>query len=159
MPLLGRRRVGEGTPAYALRDRPALCSRILRDSEGQAVAKFSLVIFILILVLFSILEVGLLLNDKMVLMSTAREVARICAVEEGKTQNALDRLRELLIADGIDPDIVTASIRPTQAIYGTTIYVDLSYDYPVKSPVVRPLSGPYIPISAHAATRSEFVPR
>ena len=93
VPLLGRRRVGEGTPAYALRDRPALCSRILRDSEGQAVAKFSLVIFILILVLFSILEVGLLLNDKMVLMSTARS-CRICAVEEGKTQNALDRLRD-----------------------------------------------------------------
>jgi len=92
-------------------------------------------------------------------MSTAREVARICAVEGGKTQNALNRLRELLIAGGLDPDAVTASIRPTQAIYGTTIYVDLSYDYPVKSPVVRPLSGPYIAISAHAVTRSEFVPR
>lgn len=132
---------------------------LLVDSSGQAVAEFSLVIFMLILVLFSILEVGLLLYDKMVLTSTAREVARICAVEGGKTQNALNRLRELLAADGIDPDAVTASIHPTQAIYGTTIYVDLSYDYPVKSPVVRPLSGPSIPILAHAVTRSEFVPR
>ena len=134
-------------------------SRLSREDSGQAIAEFSLVVFLLVMVLFTILEVGLLLNDKMVLMSAAREVARVCAVEGGKTQNALSRLRELLTADGIDPDVVTASIRPTQAIYGTTIYVDLSYDYPVKSPVVRPLSGPFIPVSAHAVTRSEFVPR
>lgn len=112
-----------------------------------------MVVLLLVLVLFSILEVGLLLNDKMVLISAAREVARVCAVERGKTRNAMERLRELLRADGIDPDAVAASIRPTQAIYGTTIYVD------VKSPVVRPLSGPFIPVSAHAVTRSEFVPR
>ena len=102
----------------------SLGCRLFRQSEGQAIAEFSLVVFILVLVLFSILEVGLLLNDKMVLMSAAREVARVCAVEGGKTQNALNRLRELLTADGIDPDTVTTSIRPTQAIYGTTIYVD-----------------------------------
>ena len=134
-------------------------SRLSREVSGQAVAEFSLVVFILVLVLFTILEVGLLLSDKMVLMSAAREVARVCAVEGGKTQNALNRLHELLQADGIDPSSVTASIRPTQAIYGTTIYVDLSYEYPVKSAVVRPLSGPFIPVSAHAVTRSEFVPR
>ncbi|MGE5578773.1 MAG: TadE/TadG family type IV pilus assembly protein [Bacillota bacterium] len=131
----------------------------MKETSGQAIAEFSLVILLLVLVLFSVLEMGLILNDKMALMSTAREVARICAVEGGKTPNALNRLRALLAADGIDPDAVSASIRPTQAIYGTTIYVDLSYDYPVKSPVVRPLSGPFIPVSAHAVTRSEFVPR
>ncbi len=135
------------------------CGQLLHRTEGQAVAEFSLVVLLLVLVLFSIVEVGLLLNDKMVLMSAAREVARVCAVEGGKTQNALNRLRELLIADGLDPDTVTASIRPTQAIYGTTIYVDLSYDYLVKSPVVRPLAGSFIPVAAHAVTRSEFVPR
>lgn len=134
-------------------------SQFLEGDDGQAVAEFSLVIFLLVMLLFSILEVSLLLNDKMVLMSAAREMARICAVEGGKTANAVERLHELLSADGIDPETVTACIRPTQAIYGTTIYVDLSYDYTVKSPVVRPLSGPFIPISAHAVTRSEFVPR
>ncbi len=82
-------------------------SRLAREDSGQAIAEFSLVIFLLVLVLFAILEVGLL-NDKMVLMSTAREVARVCAVEGGKTQNALNRLRELLTADGID----LARLRP-----------------------------------------------
>lgn len=136
-----------------------LLGRMLPETEGQAVAEFSLVVFLLVLILFAILEIGLLLNDKMVLMSAAREVARVCAVEGGRTPNAVERLRELLTSAGIDPAAVNASIRPSQAIYGTTIYVDLSYDYPVKSPVMRPFSGPRIPVSAHAVTRSEFVPR
>ena len=136
-----------------------LGSRLLRETKGQAVAEFSLVVFLLVLVLFTILEVGLLLNDKMVLMSAAREVARICAVEGGRTSGATERLMDLLHAGGIDPAAVNANIRPTQAIYGTTIYVDLSYDYLVKSPVVRSISGPVIPVTARAVTRSEFVPR
>ena len=136
-----------------------LGSRLLRETKGQAVAEFSLVVFLLVLVLFTILEIGLLLNDKMVLMSAAREVARICAVEGGRTPGATERLMDLLWAGGIDPAAVNTSIRPTQAIYGTTIYVDLSYDYVVKSPVVRSISGSVIPVSARAVTRSEFVPR
>ncbi len=133
--------------------------RLARESGGQAVAEFGLVVSAVVLILFAVLELGLLLNDKMVLMSAAREVARVCSVEGGKTSNALERLQQLLVAAGISPSSVQATIRPTQAIYGTTIYVDLLYSYRVKSPVVRPLSGPVIPVSAHAVTRSEFVPR
>jgi Flp pilus assembly protein TadG len=116
-------------------------------------------VLLLVLILFTILEVGLLLNDKMVLMSAAREVARICAVEGGRTSGALARLSQLLASAGLDPATVQANIRPTQAIYGTTIYVDLSYDYVVKSPLVRPISGSVILVTACAVTRSEFVPR
>lgn len=133
--------------------------RILRDSDGQAVAEFSLVVFLLVLVLFSILETGLLLNEKLVLTSAAREVARVCAVQGGRTQDALARLSELLSSAGMDPSAVVADIRPTQAIYGTTITVSLSYDYQVKSPIVRSITGSTLPLSARAVTRSEFVPR
>lgn len=133
--------------------------RLLKDSSGQAVAEFSLVVFLLVLVLFSILETGLLLNEKLVLTSAAREVARVCAVQGGKTQDAADRLSQLLSAAGMDPEAVTADIRPKQAIYGTTITVALSYDYLVKSPLVRSMVGSTLPLSAKAVTRSEFVPR
>ncbi len=114
--------------------------RLLRDTEGQAIAEFSLVIFLLVLVLFSIVETGLILNDRMVLMSAAR-------------------LNELLTSAGINPSSVAASIWPTQAIYGTTIHVELSYSYEVKTPVFRTLAGATIPVSAKVVTRSEFVPR
>lgn len=122
-------------------------------------AEFSLVVFLLMLVLFTILETGLLLNDRLVLTSAAREVARVCAVEGGRTQNALARLDELLRAAGINPEAVSVSILPSQAIYGTTIAVDLSYVYKVRSPLVRSIAGTEIAVSAKAVTRSEFVPR
>jgi Flp pilus assembly protein TadG len=132
---------------------------LLTDVTGQAVAEFSLVVFLLVLVLFSIVETGLLLNDRMALMSAAREAARICAVEGGRTQNALTRLNDLLTSAGISPSSVGVSIWPAQAIYGTTIHVELSYQYVAKSPIFRSLAGPAIPISAKVVTRSEFVPR
>lgn len=64
-----------------------------------------------------------------------------------------------MAAGGIDPDDVTALISPGQAIYGTTIRVELHYDYEVVSPVVRAVVGNTIPSTSKAVTRSEFVPR
>lgn len=129
------------------------------EESGQAVAEFSMVVFLLVLILFSILETGLLLNEKLVLASAAREVARVCAVEGGKTPGALSRLDELLTLSGIEPSRVSADITPKQAIYGTTIRVSLEYDYEVLSPVVASILGGTITLTAKAVTRSEFVPR
>ena len=50
--------------------KPDLVPAKLRDTEGQAVAEFSLVIFLL--VFFSIVETGLVVNDRMVLMSASK---------------------------------------------------------------------------------------
>jgi Flp pilus assembly protein TadG len=133
--------------------------QMLAEETGQAVAEFSMVVFLLVLILFSILETGLLLNEKLVLTSAAREVARVCAVEGGKTQGALSRLEELLTLSGIEPSRVSADITPNQAIYGTTIRVSLEYDYEVLSPVVSSVIGGTITLTAKAVTRSEFVPR
>lgn len=136
-----------------------MCTRPLTDEKGQAVAEFSLVVFLLVTILFSILETGLLLNEKMVLTSTAREVARLCAVEGGRTPNALALLNDLLSSAGLDMSSVTATIMPGQAIYGTTITVNLEYSYKVKSPVIGSLLGHTVDLTAKAVTRSEFVPR
>jgi len=133
--------------------------RPVKDDSGQAVAEFSLVVFLLVLILFSLLETGLLLNEKLVLTSAAREVARVCAVQGGKTPGALERLDELLESAGIQKDKVQAVITPTQAIYGTTIRVSLEYEHEVLSPVVSSVIGNTITLTAKAVTRSEFVPR
>ncbi len=136
-----------------------MITKLLRDSDGQALVEFSLAVFLLVMILFSILEGGLLMNAKTVLTSAARETARVCAVEGGRTPGALQRLSDSLTAGGIDPDDVTALISPGQAIYGTTIRVELHYDYEVVSPVVRAIVGNTIPLTSKAVTRSEFVPR
>lgn len=136
-----------------------LMTNLLDDDSGQALVEFSLVVFLLVVILFSILEGGLLINAQTVLTSAARETARVCAVEGGRTHGALQRLRESLEAGGVDPDDVTALISPGQAIYGTTIRVELHYEYRVVSPVVRAIVGNTIPLTSKAVTRSEFVPR
>ncbi len=129
----------------------------LSHEAGQAIAEFVLVLFVLILVLFAILELGLLLNAKLVLASAAREIARICAVEGGYVGNAPKRVAILLESTQLGD--IEVSITPRQAIYGTTIYVHLSYDYPVKSSVISAISRSKITLTAKAVTRSEFVPR
>ncbi len=68
----------------------------LSDESGQAIAEFVLVLFTLILVLFAILELGLLLNAKLALASAAREIARVCAVEGGYVAKAMERVDSVI---------------------------------------------------------------
>lgn len=128
-------------------------------NRGQAIAEFSFVVYLLSFLLFSMLELGTVLNEKIVLTSAAREIARICAVEGGRTASAVDRLRDLVEPAGIRLDQVSLSISPSQAIYGTTIYVTVTYSHEFISPIVKAVAGSSVMLSAKAVTRSEFVPR
>jgi len=132
---------------------------LLRNERGQAIAEFALILWILVVMLFSIIEMGLMLNSKLVLVSCAREAARMCAVEGGNTASVRQVLYDNLSSAGIGEDEVSVTIAPNQAIYGTMIRVNLEYRYRVKSPVVAALVGPTISLTARAVTRSEFVPR
>lgn len=127
--------------------------------EGQALVEFALVIGLLAFLLFSVLEVGLALNARLVLTSVARETARNAAVSGGRTPEVVDRMKESLRLCGIDPDEVDWSISPGQAIYGTRITVRLAYGYRFRVPLVSAVVGRTVPISVEVVTRSEFVPR
>ncbi len=131
----------------------------LSCARGQAIAELAVTLFILVLILFSILELGLMLNAKLVLASAAREIARVCAVEgcyNGKTDPLIGGILE---ATGLTPGEVEVNVTPRQAIYGTIIHVRLNYSYRVKSTVIAAISTSTISIAAKAVTRSEFVPR
>jgi len=132
---------------------------LLCEEDGQAIAEFGLVAFLLVVILVSILEMGLLLNAKLVLSASAREIARICAVEGGTTSRAEEVLTRILESTGLSSSEIQVTITPRQAIYGTIIYVSLSYDYRIKSPLVSALTGPTVTLTSKAVTRSEFVPR
>ena len=49
------------------------------DESGQAIAEFVLVLFTLILVLFAILELGLVLNAKLALASLPGDSKDLCS--------------------------------------------------------------------------------
>jgi len=132
---------------------------VMAQEHGQAIAEFALVAGLLALLLFSMLDVGLALNAKLVLTSVARETARLAAVHGGRTPEVVERMKESLSLAGINPDEVEWVIRPGQAIYGTRITVSLRYRYKLKMPFVAAISGGDIPIASEAVTRSEYVPR
>jgi len=132
---------------------------LLRTQDGQTIAEFALVFSMLTLVLFAILELGLVLNAKLVLTSAAREIGRICAVEGGYTGRAPHMVDEVLESTALDKNAIKVNITPKQAIYGTTINVMLSYNYRVRSPVISAISNANVLLKAKAVTRSEFVPR
>lgn len=133
--------------------------QIAAEERGQAIAEFALVVGLLALLLFSMLEVGLALNAKLVLTSVARETARLAAIQGGRTAQVVERMMESLVLAGINPDEVEWAIRPGQAIYGSRITVTLRYRYKLKMPLIAVLSGGDIPIQAEVVTRSEYVPR
>ncbi|HHY34248.1 MAG TPA: DUF4320 family protein [Firmicutes bacterium] len=134
-------------------------TQVAAEEQGQAIAEFALVAGLLVLLLFSMLEVGLALNTKLVLTSVARETARLAAIQGGRTAQVVERMRESLTLAGINPEEVEWVIRPGQAIYGTRITVTLRYRYKLKMPLVAAISGGDIPIQAEVVTRSEYVPR
>lgn len=109
--------------------------------------------------LFAILEIGLLLNAKLALSSSAREIARLCSVEGGYTAKVSQTVPSILDAAGLTPSSVTVKVEPKQAIYGTTIRVNLECNYAVKSPLISIITGSRLTVTAKAVTRSEFVPR
>ncbi|MGI6163181.1 MAG: TadE/TadG family type IV pilus assembly protein [Bacillota bacterium] len=133
--------------------------RRLNHQAGQAVAELAVTLFILVSFLFSILELGLMLNAKLVLASAAREIARVCAVKGGWTEEASLLISGIIEATGLSTGDVEVDISPRQAIYGTVINVRLSYNYRVKSAVIAAISRPGVTLTAKAVTRSEFVPR
>jgi hypothetical protein len=132
---------------------------IISCLKGQAAAEFALVIFIFALIMFATLELGIVTYEKLALSSTVREVARMASVEGGFTQRTQEVGIDLLTSFGLDLENITLDAWPKQAIYGTTINVEASYEHRVLSPPVAMITGRKIIITAKAVTRSEFVPR
>ena len=137
-------------------DRRKLNSR-LGNCRGAVLVEFVLVFFIIALILFTIVDVGLMLNRRFVLVSAAREGSRIAAVEGGATAAVYDRINVQLEAGGIDHRRVGVDVQPQKAGYGRAITVDLSYDHFFITPMVRRFASDSIEINVSFITRSENV--
>lgn len=128
-----------------------------RSEEGVVLVEFALVAGLLLFLCFSIIELGLVVNAKLVLAAAAREGARRAAVEGGATAPVYDRIEDQLRLGSIDPERVEVRIVPHRAAYGSTIAVALEYDYPVSLPLLQPVLGRSLSLRAEVITRSERV--
>lgn len=126
-----------------------------RSERGAALVEFALVAGLLIFLLLAVVELSLLLNAQIVLVSAAREGVRRAAVDGGSSAAAARRVQESLRLGRIDPHRAEVRIAPRRAGYGGTVRVRIRYRYPLMTAAVRALAGDSVLLTAEAIARGE----
>ncbi len=134
-----------------------MVSRIGQSEEGTSTAEFVIVLFLLVTILFSILEFGTMMNAYLVVSTAAREGARRAAIEGGRTAEVLASIEHQLALGNLLPDHAEITISPKEAAYGRPISVRVAYPYRPRFGFVTALSGGIIWLDAEVMTRSEKV--
>lgn len=124
---------------------------------GAATAEFALVAGLLLLLTFAVVELGLVLNAKLVLAQAARTGLRQAIVDGGESERVLRLIEEQLRAGGLEPAATTVVIAPRTAHYGTVVRVSLTHAYRVRTPLLRSLGLRDVRLAATLLGRSEFL--
>jgi Flp pilus assembly protein TadG len=124
----------------------------LRDRRGSAAVEFALVLPIVLTVVLALVQVGLLVRDRLLVEAAVRSGARTAAVDP-----ADDAVREAVLraAPALDPAGVVVSVaRP--GVQGEPVTVALSYIDSVRVPFVAWLFPSGVTMRAEATDRQEF---
>jgi Flp pilus assembly protein TadG len=128
------------------------------SETGTAIVEITLVLMMLMLIISALIDLGFLMNTRLVLVAAAREGARRAAVDGGASDSAFQTTEEQLALGQLDPHQADIEIRPKQAIYGTPITVTVRSCYEIMTPFVRAIAGQSIPLQVEVVCRSEKVP-
>jgi Flp pilus assembly protein TadG len=124
-----------------------------RDREsGSAAVEFALVLPLVLVVALALVQVGLLARDRLLLEAAARAGARAAAVEADDTAILA---AALAAAPDLDPSASTLAVARAGA-QGDPVTVSISYDEPIRVPLIAWLFGSSIRFTAHATDRQEF---
>lgn len=126
-----------------------------KGERGAVAAEFALVGGLIVLLTFSLLDLGLLLNTKLVLMQAARSGLRQAVIDGGASPGTRKALSDQLQIGGIDPAEVQVSITPRSASYGTWITVALSHEHRLKTPLARVADRGLVRLGVRLMGRSE----
>ncbi len=128
-----------------------------RDS-GQSIVEFTLVLLPLLLILFGIIELGVVMFDKVTVVHDAREAARLAAVNDpsGKTLMAdAPAGSSVTFTCATDPN----SGNPAgQYNVGDTITAHVTYSHAFVFPLISSILGNTIDLSSNATFRLEGQP-
>jgi Flp pilus assembly protein TadG len=140
--------------------------RLRRSESGAELIEFALTLPLLLLVVLGIIEFGFVFQQYEVVTNAAREGARIAALNTygptpaTRVTNAKDRVRQYLIAGGLDANAATICVGPDGGCDGAvtpspitggagtptcvlTIQVKVEYAHPILfvGPIVRHFNG------------------
>ncbi len=123
-----------------------------RGESGTAAVEFALVLPLVLTVALALVQVGLLVRDRLLVESAARAGARAAAVQDdaGAVNDAV-----VGAASGLDPAGIVVSVTRAGA-RGEPVTVDVAYTSVVRVPLVAWLFGGSVAMHAEATDRQEF---
>jgi Flp pilus assembly protein TadG len=127
-------------------------TRLDRREAGTAAIEFALVLPLVLVVALALLQVGLLVRDRLLIEAAARAGARAAAVE---ADAGAVRSAALAAAPDLDPAFITIGISRAGS-QGDPVTVSIAYDDPVRVPLVEWLFGASIALDVDATDRQEF---
>ena len=122
---------------------PAWPGRLARETSGQSLAEFAIVLSLLVLLFVGICEFGRAWNIYQTITNAAREGARLAALPAGFTTPAevQTRVTSYLSNAGLDTSTATIGIGGAGVDGGTGTQVSVSVAYPYQfiyvGPVIR----------------------
>jgi Flp pilus assembly protein TadG len=126
--------------------------RSLHSDRGSAAVEFALVLPLLLVVALSLVEVGLLGRDRLLVEAAARAGARAAAVESDESAIRQDAIAA---APGLDADAVSIAVSRSGSI-GDPVSVGVDYVDAVRVPFIDWLVAGSVPMHAAASARQEF---
>ena len=123
-----------------------------RSQTGSAVVEFALVLPLVLIVALSLVQVGLLVRDRLLIEAAARAGARAAAVEPDATA-----IRDAAVgaAPGLDASSMTVGVARA-GTQGDPVTVSITYDDPMRVPFIGWLVGTAVQLHASAVMRQEF---
>ena len=123
-----------------------------RSQAGSAVVEFALVLPLVLVVALSLVQVGLLVRDRLLIEAAARAGARTAAVD---ADEGAVRAAALAAAPELDPTHTDLEIA-RQGTQGDPVTVSISYEEIVRVPLIGWLFGSSIRLDTTATDRQEF---
>ncbi len=126
----------------------------LREQSGTAAVEFALVLPLVLTIALALVQVGLLVRDRLLVAWAARAGARAAAIQAdpGAVNDAV-----VGSVHGLDPSDITVSIARSGA-QGDPVTVTVGYVSEVRVPLVSWLFGGSVSMESDATDRQEFSP-
>jgi Flp pilus assembly protein TadG len=105
----------------------------IRDEQGQTMTEFALVLPVLALLLFGVIQFGILFNNYVTLTDAVRAGARKAAVSRQASDPKGDAEAAVrAAADTLDQSKLTVSVTPnTPWVHGNSVTVHAEYPYEI----------------------------
>jgi Flp pilus assembly protein TadG len=123
-----------------------------RVERGSAAVEFALVLPLVLIVVLGLVQVGLVVRDRLLIEAAARAGARSAALQ---ADDGEARAAALAAAPGLDAALVTVDVVRVGA-RGDPVTVAITYVDPVRVPLVGWLVGNGVTMRTSAADRQEF---